>query len=197
MTREKLNILLHKERAPLYAERLWVNPLEITKSVRLGSQTYTSGKILANKKCFDNYIPLNEDKIIKKCFDHWVNGRSWARTGMIDEMLQMINRYGSYDGCKTQADVFERYSRLDQLFNTISKERTFKHKQELDKKAFREEGGILIHIGPGGELFFGGNGNHRLAIALVLELDLIPVQLGATCIDSLDHLQTIRKQWEQ
>ncbi len=193
LAREKLNILVYKEHAPLYAERLWVNPLEINKSVRLGSQTSTSGKILRQKKLFDNCIPVKEDNIIKKCFDHWVYGKSWKETGIVDELLLLIGQYGSYDGCKSESDVVERYRALDSLFNTVSKARRLKPKNELSKNAFREEGGILIHIGPNGELFFGGNGNHRLAIALILEVESIPVQLGATYHGALQQLQNLRK----
>ncbi len=124
---------------------------------------------------------------------HWLEGVSWKDTGIYDELMSKINRYGSFDGCRNEKDVLGRYSRLDELFCRVRKEKKLRSQQELSQRAFREEGGILIHIGPGGEPYFGGNGNHRMAIAMAAGLHRIPAQLGAIYVDALVKLPVLRQ----
>ncbi len=107
-------------------------------------------------------------------------------------MMSLINRYGSYDGCSSREEVIDRYRKLDKLYERTKVLGRLKSKEELDEDSFREEGGILMHIGPKGELFFGGNGNHRMAIALALKLSIIPVQLGGVYVLSLPYLKKLR-----
>lgn len=192
LLREKKNKLLYKGTPPRYAECLWVNPQHCKKSIRIGSQTLTSGKIIKNKKAFKDYNVLAEDRIIKKCMEHWVDGKTWKETGLIDDMMEKINTYGSYDGCSTHEEVIDRYRKLDNLYEQTKALGRLKSKEELDEESFREEGGVLMHIGPKGELFFGGNGNHRIAIALALKLEIMPVQLGGVYVLSLPHLKKLR-----
>ena len=192
LLREKKNKLLYKGTPPLYAECLWVNPQHCKKSIRIGSQTLTSGKIINKKKAFKDYTLLVEDRIIKKCLEHWVDGKTWEETGLIDDMMEMITTYGSYDGCSSREEVVDRYRKLDKLYDRTKVLGRLKSKEELDEDSFREEGGILMHIGPKGELFFGGNGNHRMAIALALRLEIIPVQLGGVYVLSFSHLKKLR-----
>ncbi len=191
LIREKKNLLLYKGTTPLYAECLWVNPQKCTKSIRIGSQTLTSGKVI-KKNAFKDYTLLTEDRIIKKCLEHWVEGKTWEETGLINDMMELIATFGSYDGCSTREEVVDRYRKLDKLYEWTKAFGRLKSKEELDEDSFREEGGILMHIGPKGELFFGGNGNHRLAIAIALNLDTIPAQLGGVYILSFQHLKKLR-----
>jgi len=192
LIRERKNDLLYKGKPPLYAECLWVNPQQCKKSIRIGSQTFTSGKIIKKKRVFRDYSPVTEDRIIQKCLEHWVEGKSWEETGLVDDMMSLINRYGSYDGCSSREEVIDRYRKLDKLYERTKALGRLKSKEELDEDSFREEGGILMHIGPSGELFFGGNGNHRMAIALALKLEIIPVQLGGVYVLSLPYLKKLR-----
>jgi len=193
LIREKKNILLYRDDAPLYAERIVVDPSKIKESVRLGSQTYSSGKVIKKNSRFIDTIPVTEERIIKKCIQHWQYGLSWEKTGLIDELMDLILKHGSYDGCKTLEDVKSRYKRLDDIFYSVKKENRLRHRNEVTQNSFREEGGILIHIGPSNDLYFGGNGNHRLAMALILKLEKIPVQLGAVHINALEYLNMLRE----
>lgn len=191
--RENKNLLFYGNKAPLYAERLVVDPLLIKQSLRLGSQTYASGKIIKKKSRFTDPITVTEERIIKKCIQHWQYGLSWEKTGLIDELMNLILKHGSYDGCKSLEDVKRRYKRLDEIFYSVKKENKLKSRHEVTQNSFREEGGILIHLGPSNDLFFGGNGNHRLAMALILKLEKIPVQLGSVHINALEYLKELRE----
>jgi hypothetical protein len=51
--------------------------------------------------------------------------------------------------------------------------RRLKTRKELDPRNYREEGGVLICLGKGGEPLLY-NGFHRFAMSLILELPVIP-----------------------
>jgi len=177
------------EYAPKYAERLYINPKLLTKVCEIGGQFRRSGSIIKADAFFSHKFNFLESDIFTICKKHWVNGESWEAAGAYKRMMLLIEKFGSYDGCKSVKDVQSRYQNLDLLFNEVSKSGTL-HKS----KSFREEDGILVHIGQHGELYFGGNGNHRLAMAIILELEKIPVQLGTVHINSLELLNKLRKQ---
>jgi len=66
--------------------------------------------------------------------------------------------------------------------------------KELDPSNFREKGGILVRIGKNGKQVFGGSGFHRLAIAKVVELDLIPAYIGIVDKESIKYLDQYRRK---
>jgi hypothetical protein len=63
------------------------------------------------------------------------------------------------------------------MFQDLSRAREMKQRQRVSKLAFRESGGVLVHILADGMPVFGG-GNHRFAAARVLNFQRIPAQLG-------------------
>jgi len=83
---------------------------------------------------------------------------------------------------------------LDELYNIVTQSGTLSPRHELIKGNFREEGGILVHIGPDGAPYFGGKGHHRLAVALAAGVDLIPAQIGVVHRDGLTKLGAFRDQ---
>lgn len=117
---------------------------------------------------------------------------TWDETGIIAQMLEKIERNGKVDRLKNEEDVRVRYQELDNLFTETRKEMRLKTRAELIPGNFREEGGILIHIGPDGKLVFGMKGHHRLAMALTLELKQIPVQIGVVHFSAVSTLKTLR-----
>jgi len=100
------------------------------------------------------------------------------QTGIYDLMLSRIEANGIYDGCRTLGDVKERYVAIDKLYDAIKEDGRLLRQQELNPRTIREKGGIHIHISRDGETLFGGGGFHRLALAKLLNLKRIPVQLG-------------------
>ena len=104
-------------------------------------------------------------KAVKK---HYQEGCSWKETEIFDYMMCKIREYGEYDGCKNFNDVVKRYNQIDQVYKDISKN-GYKMKDPIDQ--------ICVNISRDGEFIFNGNGTHRLSIAKILELDLIPVRI--------------------
>ena len=129
---------------------------------------------------------------IKFCYMHWVEGYSWEHTGVYDYIQKLIEKYGRYDDCETMEDIKIRYKKLDEVFEQIKKEKKIKPSKELNNTNFRESSGIFIHIGKNGEPFLGDGGNHRFAIAKILNITF-PAQIGFVHKSGIKHLKKYRK----
>lgn len=93
-------------------------------------------------------------------------------------------------------DIIARYQRVDTLFQQVKEERVLRSRKEVKKNAFREQGGIIIHIGPGGKLFFGQGGHHRFAIAKILNIEYIPAQIGCVHVSAISELKKLRRKFQ-
>lgn len=109
-------------------------------------------------------------------------------------MLNTIEEKGKVDRLKSLDDIRERYKNVDELYNKIASTGGLSSRSELIQGNFREEGGILIHLGPDGIPFFGKKGHHRLAVALALELEYVPAQLGVVHVSAIKSLATFHRQ---
>lgn len=185
--------------APVFAERIWINPKDCTKAlftiqnINLGQGVsgWVDETIWIQKDACQ--IPITNVKKIQFCIDHWVNGVAWKDTGIYDLMESVrIENGGIVDGCKNMDDIIKRYDNLDVIYNQIEKEGRFRTMKEQNLKNFRESGGIIIHVGPEGELFLGVGGTHRFVIALILGLNL-PAQIGCVHPGSIPLLPKLRQ----
>lgn len=190
------NKLKYGKDAPLYFERIWVNPMEIrmmiprdeVKRVTGIHRNRASGVVVDWDEISRSY-PITEEFRIQYCFKHWKDGISWDELGVIDH-LSKSSKYGSWPKKK----IRERFRMLDRAFEETKKLGRLKTRDEIDPAGFREEDGILVHIGKHGEPVFGGNGFHRLAMAQVLELDRIPACIGLVDKEAIPLLSKFRAE---
>ena len=136
---------------------------------------------------------LDEHIHVRFALAHWRDGVPWEETGVYDYMLEQIARRGRQDGCFDLDDVKRRYERLDDLFETVKRERRLRTRAELDPGARNEDGGILVHVGPGGEAAIGDGGKHRMTIAKLAGLDHVPVRIGYIHRDAIPLLPALRR----
>ena len=64
--------------------------------------------------------------------------------------------------------------------------------RRLTRIHFREYDGIRVNVGPSGQLVFGEKGTHRLAIALILGIRVVPAQIGCVYRGALSELPRLR-----
>lgn len=194
MPRDLFNILRYGPHAPRFQERIWVNPADVRefipreeiKRVTGMNRSDSSGLVIDWDQVRD-VRPVAEDFRMAYCFGHWRDGKSWEELGVYDYMLQ-TKKYGHL----TLDDMATRYAELDRTFQEIRQEGRLKTRDEINSGNFREQDGILIHIGDDGTPFFGGLGYHRLAIAKILEFDSIPACIGVVGNKALDRLPGLR-----
>ena len=199
--RDLNNVLTYGKKAPRSKERIWINPYNCSKMLTGETIADTFGKeardlsgyIVNQSWPHDKAEPLHKNKKIRACFRRWLNDVSWQRTGIFQHMVNEIRKNGGRkDGCQTFDELKVRYKKLDHIYSQVEKDGRLKSQKELFNDNFREEGGVLIHIGPGGELYFGDGGNHRFAIGLILELAL-PAVLGCVHHTAIGHLYKLRQ----
>lgn len=131
--------------------------IEFYIPAELVSEWYGSPRLLRGLEVVDNDIlqhkrPILAEHKIKYCFEHFVSGVPWHELAI-------------------EPAPNERYLQLDCLYREVKKTRKF---------AELERDNVLIHL-IDGRPYFAGGGYHRLAIALILGLPEIPVDLSLIC----------------
>ncbi|MDX1551151.1 MAG: hypothetical protein R3198_00890 [Marinobacter sp.] len=197
---DAFNWLRFGPRAPRYAERIWVNPAHCSRYIEaadladyFGSRVrQMSGKVVSDwpvslEQPFENHPKLTY------CWSRWRDGKSWNDAGAIDFMLGRIavSPTGVTDQCRTPDDVQRRFENLDKIWADVRSRGALPSRGELVPGNFREVGGVLMHIGPGGEPIFSGAGCHRFAMALMLDKPF-PAQIGIVHVSALDALSGLR-----
>lgn len=187
--RDTLNRVHYGEHAPRFAELIWVDPRECQVCPTwIGS--YRSGEVVRGEWDL-GARPLHEHTTVQWCRQRFELGMSWEQTGAYAHMRRLIRESGrARDGCITDADIIARYERLDALFRQVQEEGRLRPRSELDDDAFRELGGVLIHIGRDCRPLLGCSGGHRLGVALSANLPLIPASIGVV------HRQAL-SDWHQ
>lgn len=188
--RELDNRIHHAPFNPKVSERLWIDPAQI----RLATAWFParSGLVVRQWPPSD-LLPLERHPHVAYARAHWVEGLTWAETGALEYMDQQIAARGQQDGCRDRSDVLARFARLDEMYAAVKREGRLRTRQEIAPRAFREEGGILVHVSPDGELVSGDSGKHRLTIAQLHRLERIPVRLGQIHVAALPLLPRLRR----
>ena len=119
---------------------------------------------------------------------HFVDGVPWEDVEFVGELLRRVETEGTaevsvWQDCKTAEDVRAYCDDLDQLYRDMATQGCLSMR-ELNRRngrqmSFREvmEHEILVDVGRDGELLFA-LGRHRLGLAKILNLDLIPVAIA-------------------
>lgn len=126
------------------------------------------------------------------------DGVDWEKTGLFEELLDIIEEEGVIDDCKNIDDLRKRYEEVEELYQKIKKE-GYKSSAELPERELKKRGDInelCVNIGRDGRLIFQGDGFHRLSIAKVLEIDRIPVRVALRHRDWQLHRQEVAKELE-
>lgn len=104
-------------------------------------------------------------------------GIPWEQTEFFKENQRRIQEGESRWGVKTIAELHERYNTLDDVYKSMESDGYKPNKSMVDSKTIRALDEILVHISRDGELLFAGEGNHRIRLAKLLDLDQISVRV--------------------
>jgi hypothetical protein len=194
-TRDRWNRLRFGPGAPRFAERLWIDPRRVEQYDRLGL-VWQSGRVVTGAWRAGKPKPIEEDPVLRSAIAHWVEGVPWEDTGEIERVERAMETLepGQIREWHSRAEILARCARLDAIFRTIERERRVRPQGETQPGAFREFGGIGMHVGPGGVPIRAGHGRHRFAIARILEIPRIPVCVGLVHQSGLPHLEEYRKE---
>ena len=165
----------------------WVNPRKIYYSLERNEFPISENKYKAKKSnryggLTGNIIKFEEKVIYQSFYDYFIKEKEWEETNFYKKVVSEI-KGGEYRwGCSSVSEYNRRCKDLDKLFYDIKKngikiQKTLGKTVLLKKNRIQEikdEIGILI--GSEGELIHR-NGQHRLSIAKLLNLDKVPVQI--------------------
>ncbi len=189
--------------APRFAEIIWVKPRECSKA--LASDTLKKVFGFSEHEIFGRVVescwPLEEVRLItnlsliKYCIEHWVHGVPWEDTGEYDRMEKRIREspFGHSQGCRNRDDIIRRCENLDRIFEQAKQEGRLRTKEEISPENDWDLREMVIHIGPEGELYKGGSGMHRFAIAYILDIPF-PAQIGLVHVSAIPYLDDFRKR---
>jgi hypothetical protein len=157
--------------------------LEITRVCRRhidtkkkeGSKLYDFGRVLEGDWDLANQgkrnIPVEETVIHQSVFDRYANNTAWEDLPVFEHKLRAIREQGRVDGCRTRADLVERYRRLDGVCERLRD--TGWQLEEHVGGLFQNN--VSVSVTRNGGFLLGTGGAHRLSIAKFLRLPTIEV----------------------
>ncbi|MFP4326476.1 MAG: hypothetical protein ACLFQL_00595 [Paracoccaceae bacterium] len=170
--------------APLSDELLFVDPRAIRFCYRpdpaAGAPDFRrrqSGKVVPGDWDLSR-VPVEANHKLQSCRMHFEQGLPWDGTPLIRKLTRQIAAGEIPDECRTEEDIQARHAGLDRLFDLARRTGRLNPRRELQDYFRRAHGGILVHVARDGTLRRAGGGAHRFAIAWILRLPEIPVQLG-------------------
>jgi hypothetical protein len=150
---------------------IWIRPGDV-KFKLMGTQTLKLGRndILAGDWDLDRR-EIETTAKYKSIIQHFRDGIDWEETDLFQRYARRLDNGMKARGRNSIADVKEDYEEtINQLYQEI-REKGFLLPKDRNKKSNDLP---PLHIGRDGELLFGRDGNHRLAMARLLDLKVIP-----------------------
>lgn len=198
LRQDALNRLKYGSAAPLCWECVCIDPAQIKNAVDIDGDGFVpkgrhSGLVIGGD--WDQRITTLDALFkYKACVKRYAHNHSWEETGIFGYLLNDIKKKNKkVDACWSLEDVKERYRRLDEYYEKIKREHRLEFREKFRDRSMsrlppfirREKDGILVHFDRNGNPVFGTNGHHRIAIAKVLGLSWVPIQVGAVHREAL------------
>jgi len=110
-----------------------------------------------------------------------LEGKSWKETLYFQRILEAVKKGGVLYNCVNEDDLNRRCKNIEALFCAI-RDHGYKTQRELMKSApfaerFVAHGEVTVSIGRDGDFLFS-SGAHRLAVAKILSIPRIPVNVA-------------------
>lgn len=127
---------------------------------------------------------------------HFVSNENWEDTDLYELLREGIDsNYPVYRGISSEAELKNRCEYIDDLYRNI-KQNGYKTQDELHPETRlmkRRRNEILVDISREGEFLFVEN-RTRLAIAKLLDIDVIPVVVLVRHEDWMEHREKLFKE---
>ena len=157
---------------------IWVRPDDIIYKIR-GDHDLHANDILQGGWDLDRALLADSIKFQSIC-EHFQDGVAWEDTELFGDYAARFRRGEIVRGANSLARLKRQYdTRVEAVF------------RDLGATGFRIARDLLgrptnlphVHIGRGGEILYGTKGNHRLAMAKLLSLRVIPCHVRARHAD--------------
>jgi len=118
--------------------------------------------------------------VFKGLEDRFLRGLTWEQTDFYRKVLDMISSGTHLWGCRNKAEWDARCQYLDSLYHDM-KTNGYRSQRDIalqEGNPCKGEDEVTVRVGRDGDLLFE-DGQHRLAIAKLLNMDKIPVRITA------------------
>ena len=140
-----------------------------------------SGYITINNTNWDlrpgvKFTDLLEFKALK---NHFTGKQNWKKSQFALRNIKFIKKNNKVRGFTNFKNfLIEREKKIDQLFNSILKHGVKPVNTRKNKKLFIDN--ISVALTKKNNLYFNNRGHHRLAIAKLLNIKVIPIKITIT-----------------
>jgi hypothetical protein len=176
--------------APRRGEIIHVDPrqvrgylgLDLARGLR--SSTGFAGEAVIDGD-WDLAVPLVDivdTEVYRSCRLHWIEGVPWEDTALVQEYAGRVVA-GAIARFPTHAALLERFHALDGIYEQVRADRRM-------SDSYRHL--VRISIGRDGRLIMGPDGRHRLAIAVITDVDSMPARVGYVHPGALQAFQRLR-----
>lgn len=156
---------------------LWVDPDKIEKKNPDIDKYWETGKIDSGD--WDkNTVQFDQTPKYRSVVQRYIEGNEWEETEIFETLSDKIRSSNRVDGCQSIDELEQRYERIDQVYRSIQTD-GYQYPQpgEYSDRYATKLDQVCVSIGRTGDFVFSGGGNHRLAIAKVLNIKAIPVRV--------------------
>ena len=166
--------------------RLWIDPDRIDRQVRTPSKRW--GRVDGGDWDRDT-VPLGETAAYSSVEAHFNRGVPWRETAEFEQYRDRFAAGEQPKGCATADELETRFQKLDAIYERIATD-GYRSQPELwaERPDYQQDifykwdrtldprlDEITVSIGRDGAVLHGDRGDHRLAIARLLDLEEIPV----------------------
>ncbi|ELY51079.1 hypothetical protein [Natronorubrum bangense] len=181
--------------------RLWIDPARIDAQVRTTSKRW--GRVVDGG--WDRAVfPFDETSAYRSVVAHFQQGTPWSETAEFEQYRDRLEAGEQPKGCTTEDELEARFEELDAICDRIatdgyrSQPELWSDRPEYQRTVFYKWDRtidprldeVTVSIGRDGRLLHSDRGDHRLAIAKLLECRTVPVLVRRRHI----HWQSIRAE---
>jgi len=160
---------------------IWVRPADIIFKIS-GDHDLHADDILAGDWDLDRALVVDSIKYQSIC-KHFQDGVAWEDTELFDFYTDRFRRGEVVRGADSLPRLKRQYeTRVDPLFRDL-RANGFRIARDLWGRPTNVP---HVHIGRGGEILYGTKGNHRLAMAKLLSIRVVPC-----------HVRTRHADWQK
>lgn len=170
--------------APLWCERVWIEPRECQRTLGRGGRRSLTDRVVGGD--WDRRVhDVTSIARLRACLLRWRDGLPWEETGILEDAQRRLDQGRRPGGLDSLGAVRQRCRDLDTVFAQVGRERRLRTRAELSVMNLRERGGVRVVADRNRRpIFYGGGGCHRLAMALALELPVMPAQVMAVHVEA-------------
>ena len=159
---------------------IWINPNDVEYYALGLSPMSNMGSVIGGD--WDKSLERFEDLDVYEAFKRrFIYNEDWNTTNFYKRVLSEIQNGMIKWKCRNKKEFDERLRKIDGLYNAI-KTNGYKLSKEVQEEYYHSydpllnEDEVTVNIGRDGDLFFN-DGRHRLSIAKLLNLPIIPVKV--------------------